>query len=95
MQLLKDEGFEPEVIEYLKTPLGEAELKAVVAMVGGDAMALIRKKEYEELNLPATRDQSELISRICAHPEIMQRPIVVNGHKACLGRPPENVLRIL
>ena len=95
LQLLKEEGFEPEVIEYLKTPPGEAELKAIVAMIGGDAMALIRRKEYEELHLPDTKDQNELISRICAHPEILQRPVVVNGNKACLGRPPEKVLGIL
>ena len=67
----------------------------LVKQLGVEAIAIIRQKEYGALGLTETDDADELIARMATHPEIIQRPIVVHGQRACLGRPPENVLEIL
>jgi len=67
----------------------------VLRKLGLTAVNLIRQKEYEALNLPDTDDEQTLIARMAAHPEVIQRPIVIRGSQARLGRPPENVLDIL
>jgi len=95
LQLLRDRKIEPEVIEYLKTPPSAATLKALLKMLGMEPKDLIRKKEYRDLGLEETDDGNELVRRMVEHPEIIERPIVVSGKKACLGRPPEKVLEIL
>jgi arsenate reductase len=95
LELLHEHGVEPEVVEYLKTPPDRATLKKLLQQLGIKPAALIRAKEHRALGLPATEDPEELISRMAEHPEIIERPIVVCGGKARLGRPPENVLDIL
>jgi arsenate reductase (glutaredoxin) len=98
LQLLKDNGVEPEVVEYLKTPLDEAGLERVLAMLGIEPAELLRKKEpsYAELGLEQKLgDRRALIKAMVEHPVLMERPIVVRGGKARLGRPPERVLDIL
>lgn len=95
MALLRDKNIEPEIVEYLEAPLDEATLKKIVKQLGIRPAELIRKKEYRELDLPATDDPDELIARMAANPRIIERPIVVCGKEARLGRPPENVLEIL
>ena len=64
-------------------------------MVTDSKLGLVRKKEAKDLGLEPTDDEDELIARLAAHPKIMERPIVVHGAKARIGRPPENVLEIL
>ncbi len=98
LQLLKDNGVEPEVIEYLKTPPDRASLERILDMLGMEPRDLMRKKEqeYKSNNLadPAlTRDQ--LIDAMLAHPKLIERPIVIKNGKAALGRPPEQVLEII
>ena len=83
------------VIEYLKTPPDEKTLASLVKKLCIEPRELIRKKEYRALELPETNDPVELIARMAAHPQIIERPIVIAGKKACLGRPPENVLALL
>ena len=95
LALLGEKGIEPEVVEYLKNAPDERTIADIVKKLGIPASRLIRDKEYAHLGLPATDDESEVIARIAAHPQILQRPIVVHGSRARIGRPPENVLEIL
>lgn len=95
LALLREKNTKPEVIEYLNEPPDAATLAALVKKLGIEPSGLIRKKEYRELGLPETDDPDELLARMAANPKIIERPIVVVGQKARLGRPPENVLEIL
>jgi arsenate reductase len=95
LALLRDNGVEPDVVEYLKTPPSETTLAELLKKLGMQPDELIRKKEHRALRLQDTDDAQELIARMALHPEIIERPIVVSGRKAVLGRPPENVLELL
>lgn len=95
LALLRQHGVEPQIIEYLKAPPDKATLKRLLGQLNVPAAALVRKKEHRALGLPQTGDADKLIAQIAAHPEIMERPVVVAGGKARLGRPPEAVLEIL
>jgi arsenate reductase len=95
LALLRDNGVEPEIVEYLKTPPDATELKALLKKLGMHPDELIRRKEYRALQLADTDDAQQLVAHMAAHPEIIERPIVVSGRKAVLGRPPENVLELL
>ena len=95
LALVREQGIEPTIVEYLTdTPDAQA-LAELLKKLGLQPTELIRKKEYRALGLPETEDPTELIARMVAHPQIIERPIVVAGRRACLGRPPENVLEIL
>ena len=98
LQVLKDNGVEPEVVEYLKTPPDRATLEKILDMLGMQPRDLMRKKEqeYKEQNLsdPAlSRDQ--LIDAMLDYPKLIERPIVIKNGKAAIGRPPEKVLEII
>ena len=95
LKLLQDREITPNVIEYLKTPPDAATIAALLKKLGMQPAELIRKKEYRALGLPETGEAQELIERMVANPQIIERPIVVCGHTARLGRPPENVLEIV
>jgi arsenate reductase (glutaredoxin) len=95
LELLRDRGIEPTIIEYLKTPPNAAELKKLLAMLGLGPRQLLRAKEAREAGIPATLDGDALIQAMVKHPVVIERPIVVNGGKAALGRPPEAVAAIL
>ncbi len=97
LNLLKERGLEPEVIEYLKAPPEPSELKRIIAMLGITAHELLRRgeKEYRELGLGPDHDEDELIQAMIRHPRLIERPIVIAGAQARLGRPPENVMDIL
>jgi arsenate reductase len=95
LALLQERDVDIQVVEYLQTPLDADTIRQLTEMLGIDPRDLIRDKEYRALNLEETVDPAELIRRMVAHPEIIQRPIVVNGDNARIGRPPENVLEIL
>jgi arsenate reductase len=98
LALLHERGLEPQVVEYLKTPPDAATLADLVAKLGLEPRALLRKGEapYKELKLadPAKTD-AEILAAMAAHPILIERPIVVQGDQARLGRPPEKVLEIL
>ncbi|WP_420405134.1 arsenate reductase (glutaredoxin) [Nisaea sp.] len=98
LELLRGKGVEPEIREYLKTPPSIAELKQILGQLGLEPHALMRTKEarYKELDL-GNRDKSAdlLIRAMHENPILIERPIVVSGDKAALGRPPEAVLNIL
>ena len=98
LELLKENGITPTVIEYLKTPPTADTLKAILDQLGMAPRDLMRKKEavYAELKLdnPSLSDD-DLIDAMKKHPILIERPIVLANGKAALGRPPEQVLDIL
>jgi arsenate reductase len=98
MKLLEKKGIKPQVIEYLKTPPSATELKTLVAKLGISPRQLLRKGEepYKKLKLADENlSDAALIKAMVENPILIERPIVVNGNKAALGRPPEAVLKIL
>ena len=98
LELLKSNGVEPAVREYLKAPPSKAEVEKLVAMVGGDPRELIRdgEAEFKALKLKkADLTKAQIVDAIAAHPVLLQRPIVVTGARAAIGRPPEAVLPLL
>lgn len=98
LQLLQDNNVSPKVVEYLKTPLNKSQLTELISKLGISVRDIIRKSEqdYKDCAL-SNSDLSDdaLLNAIVEAPKLMQRPIVVNGNKAAIGRPPENVLEIL
>jgi arsenate reductase len=96
LALLRDKGVEPTVVEYLKTPYTAAQLKTLLAQMGLPAKAIVRKKEAAAAGIdPAKLTEDQLIAAMAKNPLIVERPIVVSGGKAALGRPPENVLKVI
>ncbi|MEW8691440.1 MAG: arsenate reductase (glutaredoxin) [Candidatus Thiodiazotropha endolucinida] len=98
LQLLQDQGIDPDVVEYLKTPPDKATLGQILDMLGLEPRELMRtkEKEYKALQLDnpgLSRDQ--LIDAMIANPKLIERPIVIQNGKAAIGRPPEKVLDIL
>ena len=98
LELLRGRGYEPEIIEYLKTPPTPARLKQILAMLEMKPRELIRRKEkvYTELGLDSPKlSDAEIIMALAAHPVLIERPIVILGNRAALGRPAERVMDIL
>ncbi|MCH2040243.1 MAG: arsenate reductase (glutaredoxin) [Saccharospirillaceae bacterium] len=98
LALLQENGIEPEVIEYLKQVPAADELKALLAKLGMTARELLRTKEeaYKEHNLSDNSlSDNAIIAAMVASPKLIERPIVVNGDAARIGRPPEQVLEII
>lgn len=98
LQLLREHGVEPQIVDYLKAPLNAVQLTALVAQIGLPVRELLRSKEaaYQELDLdnPALTD-AQLIAALAAHPVLLNRPIVVSPKGARLCRPPETVLELI
>ena len=98
LELLEERGLNPTVVRYLETPPDAATLQALLARLGIGARQLLRtgEDEYKSLDLanPALTDE-QLIAAMAAHPKLIERPILVAGDKAVIGRPPEKVLEIL
>lgn len=98
LQILETHGVRPSVVEYLQTPPSEAELRRILELLGVEPRAIMRtdEAEYREAGLDdPSLSRDDLIRALHAHPRLIQRPIVVSGNRAALGRPPEKVLEIL
>ncbi len=98
LALLEENGIEPEVVKYLETPPTEAQLTEILDLLGMEPRDLMRKREqaYKDAGLDdETLSREEQIRRMVQFPKVIERPIVVVGDKAAIGRPPENVLTIL
>lgn len=97
LALLKEKGISPEIIEYLNTPPSEVELNHILDMLGIEPEALMRKgeDEYKQHFMGRTLSRAEAIRLMVQYPKVIERPIVINGSKAAIGRPPESVLEIL
>lgn len=96
-QLLEERGLGFEVVEYLKTPPSRDELAAVLAKLGIKAEDIVRKGEdvYKAEFKGRTLSDAEWLDALVAHPVLIERPIVVRGERAVIGRPPEKVLELL
>ncbi|QXH48151.1 arsenate reductase (glutaredoxin) [Pseudomonas xanthosomatis] len=98
LELLEARGLTPNVVRYLETPPNAATLEQLLGKLGIGARQLLRsgEDEYKALNLadPALTD-AQLIEAMVQHPKLIERPILVAGDKAVVGRPPEKVLEIL
>lgn len=98
LELLEARGLAPTIVRYLETPPSAAELTALLGKLGIGARQLLRsgEDEYKTLNLadPALTD-AQLIDAMAEHPKLIERPILIAGDKAVIGRPPEKVLEIL
>ena len=98
LKLLEARGVKPKIVEYLKNPPSESELRQLLKLLGLKPRELLRKKEeeYKKSRLDKTDlSDAEIIRAMVKYPRLIERPIVVCGNKAALGRPPEDVLRIL
>ncbi len=98
LQLLQQNGIEPEIRLYLQQAPGADEICELLSKLGIEARALLRRgeSEYKEQQLanPALSD-SELVQAMAKTPKLIERPVVVRGDRAVLGRPPENVLDLI
>lgn len=98
MALLEERGIVPHIVLYLETPPSAEEIEAILAKLAIPARELLRKgePEYKELGLDdATLGDDKIIAAMAAHPKLIERPVVILGSKAILGRPAEKVLEIL
>ncbi|WP_339487349.1 arsenate reductase (glutaredoxin) [Pseudomonas sp. EL_65y_Pfl2_R95] len=98
LQLLEDRGLAPEIVRYLDTPPTAEQLSEVLSKLGMPARALLRTGEddYKTLNLSEPGlSETQLIAAMVAQPKLIERPILIAGNRAIVGRPPERVLEIL
>jgi len=97
LQLLQDNGVEPEVRRYLDDAPSAGELRDVLAKLGRPAIEMVRVKEkaFKEAGLSKDADEATLIAAMVAHPILIERPIAITADKAAIGRPPEDVLGVL
>ena len=98
LELLQEKGIEPDVVLYLETPPDAKTLKGLLKKLGLKPRELMRTKEteYKDMGLEdSSLSDDQLIDAMVECPKLIERPIVVNGSKAALGRPPEQVLDIL
>ena len=98
LELIKTQDIEPEVVLYLETPLDAQTIAGLLKKLGISARQLLRRGEqaYKEQNLSDTSlTEKQLIDAMVKSPKLIERPVVVVGNKAIIGRPPEQVLEIL
>ena len=98
LELLRAQGIEPQIVEYLKNPPDAKTLREILDLLQLEPQALIRTKEpvYQALELPPADAAPEAwIDLMVRNPVLIERPIVIIGKQARIGRPPENVLSIL
>ena len=98
LALLEERGITPEIVEYLQTPPDAATISGLLTKLGIGAIELMRRREapFTELGLAGREDDdAALIEAMASHPILIERPIVVAGDQARIGRPPEAVLDIL
>lgn len=97
LALLQDHGIEPKVVLYLETPPDSSEIKALLKKLGISAAELVRRSEdeYKASGLGKDSSEADIVAAMAKYPKLIERPIVVRGNRAVLGRPPENVLALL
>lgn len=97
LALLEEKGVSPEVVLYLETGPGADELRGLLKKLGMDASALVRRGEdaYKECGLSRDSSDEDVLAAMASHPKLIERPIVVRGQQAVLGRPPENALDLI
>ncbi len=93
LELLRARGVEPNIVEYLKTPPSKEQLLAILDMLGIRAPDLARRNEeaWRQAGLDDESTDDAIVDAMVSHPVLIERPIVVRGDRAVIGRPPENV----
>jgi arsenate reductase len=97
LALLEENGVKPNVVLYLETPPDRAEIAGLLKKLGMKPAQLVRRGEdaYKASGLGKDTSDDEILDAMARHPKLIERPIVVLGKKAVLGRPPENVLELI
>lgn len=97
LELVRDAGVELPVREYLREPLSIDELRRIVGLLGVRPIDIVRRGEpqYQALGLGDSTPDEEVLRAMAEHPILIERPIVVRGGRAVVGRPPENVRELL
>lgn len=98
LELLESRGLSAEVVRYLDTPLNPEQLTQLLSQLGISARQLLRtgEDEYKTLNLADSNlTEAQLIAAMVQHPKLIERPILVVGDKAVIGRPTEKLLELL
>lgn len=97
LQIIQDSGTQVQIVEYLKDVPTKTELEDVVQKLGIKPMDLIRRGEsiFKEQFKDKSFSDSQWIEVMVANPKLIERPIVIKGDKAVIGRPPENVMSLL
>ena len=95
LALLEEKGVTLTIIEYLQTPPSAQELGNILTKLGKTPQEILRRKEAEEEGIDINAERDQLIQAIVDHPRALERPIVVNGDRAAMGRPPQSVSVIL
>lgn len=97
LELLKDKGQEPEIVLYLQATPTQKDLKALLKQLGLKAEQLLRKKEpiFKDQFKGKTLTEAQWIKAMVQFPKLIERPIVIKGNKAVVGRPVENILELL
>ncbi len=98
LEILRSKGVEPEIMLYLETPLDKPTLVGLLKKLALSAAQLVRRSEqdFKDNNLGASDvTEQQLIDAMLKYPKLIERPIVIVGDRAVLGRPPENVLELL
>ena len=98
LELLKEKGINPKIILYLEKPPSEKQLVSILKKLNYGARDLLRKgeAEFKEHNLSdESKSEQDLIRAMIEFPKLIERPIVIYGERAIIGRPPENVLEII
>jgi arsenate reductase (glutaredoxin) len=98
LSILEDNGYSPQIVEYLIQPNSANQIRGLISMLGIFPRDILRTGEeaYKILNLAdATKSEDDIINAICQNPVLLERPIVIKGKKAVIGRPPIRVLDIL
>lgn len=96
LALLQEKGVEPTIVLYLEDSPDQAAIQALLKKLGLSAGQLVRsgEDEYKSSGLSADSSEADVIAAMAAHPKLIERPIVISGDRAVLGRPPENVLEL-
>ncbi len=95
---MRDNSIEPQIINYIKTPLSEEDINNISIMLGIEPGDFTRVKESDFIDnglIKIINDREKIIKAMSKYPKIMQRPIIVRRNKAVIGRPPKNVLQLI
>jgi arsenate reductase len=97
LALLEENGVDPDVVLYLETPPSAQDISGLLAKLGMTAGQLVRSGEdvYKECGLDKNSSDAQVLAAMAEQPKLIERPIVVMGNRAVLGRPPENVLALI
>lgn len=97
LALLEEKGIQPKIVLYLETPPDSSEIKALLKKLGITAAELVRRGEddYKASGLGKHSSEADIVAAMVKYPKLIERPIVVSGARAVLGRPPENALALI